>query len=340
MDTAIALGLSGVLLGGLLNGSFVVPMKRIRGWQWENTWLIYSLTGLLIFPLALALATIPQVTALITEAPPGILVKVLLFGFGWGIGSVLFGLGVTRLGLALGYGVILGVVATAGSLLPLVLLHPERVATRQGFIIFAGTALVVIGISFCALAGRSRDRGASRLPRNSNGTSFLSGLLICILAGFFAAMLNLAFTFGTPLQQQAVTAGARPTAAANVLWALALGAGFLPNAGYSLYLMRKNRSWQRYFQEPGEVTRWLGAGLMGIVFFASFIVYGIGADELGSLGGVIGWPVLMSMSLITANAWGWLMGEWKMANSSARRHLMIGVVVLVLAIVVISAGNG
>lgn len=340
MNTAIALGLSGVLLGGLLNGSFVVPMKRIRGWQWENTWLIYSLTGLLIFPLAFALATIPQVTTLITEAPPGILVKVLLFGFGWGIGSVLFGLGVTRLGLALGYGVILGVVATAGSLLPLVLLHPDRVLTRQGFMIFAGTGLVVIGIAFCALAGRSRESEAGSLLREASGTSFFSGLVICILAGVFAAMLNLAFTFGAPLQQQAVIAGASPMSGANVLWALALSAGFLPNAAYSLYLTRKNKSWPLYFHEKAGVACWLGAVIMGIVFFASFVVYGIGANEMGSLGGVVGWPILMSMSLITANIWGWLTGEWKTASRSTQAHLISGVAVLVLAIVVISGGNG
>ena len=36
-----------------------------------------------------------------------------------GIGNILFGLGVTQLGLALGYGIILGIIATVGSVLPL-----------------------------------------------------------------------------------------------------------------------------------------------------------------------------------------------------------------------------
>jgi len=40
------------------------------------------------------------------------------FGFGWGIGSVLFGLGLNRLGLAVGYGIIIGLIAPIGTFLP------------------------------------------------------------------------------------------------------------------------------------------------------------------------------------------------------------------------------
>ena len=41
-----------VLAGGVLNGSFVAPMKVIKTWRWENSWLLYSIVGLLIIPFA------------------------------------------------------------------------------------------------------------------------------------------------------------------------------------------------------------------------------------------------------------------------------------------------
>ncbi|MGH9351223.1 MAG: L-rhamnose/proton symporter RhaT [Terriglobia bacterium] len=339
MTGSIGWGLAGVLIAGILNGSFVVPMKWMRAWQWENTWLLYSVVGLLIVPLALAFATVPRLPALMALASSATLIKVLLFGFGWGIGSVLFGLGVTRLGLALGYGVILGLVATVGSLLPLVLLHPDHIWTQEGLMLFAGMLLVIIGIIFCALAGRNRERETSSPRREKKHSRFFGGLLICILAGIFSAMLNLAFTFGAAMQKEALSAGVRPGAAANGLWALTLTAGFLANGGYCVYLLQKNRSWHLYSRGAARATYWFGGSLMGIVCFASFIVYGLGATSLGPLGGVVGWPLLMAMSLITANAWGLLTGEWKGASRSSHAYLLAGVAVLICAIAVISLGN-
>ena len=46
----LAYGIAGVLIGGVLNGSFVAPMKKTQGWKWENTWLVYSVSGLLVIP--------------------------------------------------------------------------------------------------------------------------------------------------------------------------------------------------------------------------------------------------------------------------------------------------
>jgi hypothetical protein len=36
-----ALGILLAIAAGVLLGSFALPMKRIREWQWENTWLAY-----------------------------------------------------------------------------------------------------------------------------------------------------------------------------------------------------------------------------------------------------------------------------------------------------------
>ncbi len=127
MEVNIGWGVAGVLIAGLLNGSFVVPMKRMKGWHWESTWLVFSTVGLLIVPWLTAFLTVPHLGALVISSPAAELAKVLLFGLGWGIGNILFGLGVTQLGLALGYGIILGIIATVGSVLPLVILHPDRI---------------------------------------------------------------------------------------------------------------------------------------------------------------------------------------------------------------------
>jgi len=181
----IGWGVAGVLAGGLLNGSFVAPMKWMSKWRWENSWLVYSVAGLLVIPWLTAFATVPHLLSIFLQSSTSVLVKVLLFGLGWGIGSVLFGLGVNRLGLAVGYGIILGLIAPIGTFLPLLVLHPERLGTRQGHVLMAGTALVLAGIVFLALAGKCREKKCAILAPMVQ-TGFLAGFIICVFAGIFS----------------------------------------------------------------------------------------------------------------------------------------------------------
>lgn len=324
-------GIAGVLIGGILNGSFVAPMKKIRHWNWENSWLVYSISGLLIIPWIAAGMTVPGLSRVIGGASSEVLLRVLLFGFGWGIGSVLFGLGVARMGLAVGYGLILGLIAPIGTFLPLVVLHPEQLQTRRGAALIAGTLIVIAGIVLCAKAGKMREKDTS--PRQG----FAVGILICVLAGIFSPMLNFSFAFGGELQQRALEAGASRDAASNAIWPLCLSAGLLANAGYSLLLLARNGSWKLFRRDT--TASMFRAGLMGLLCFGSFIVYGAGANALGTLGPVLGWPLFMSMSLITSNSLGWLSGEWKDAPRKAVGYAIAGIAVLIAAIAVIAAGG-
>lgn len=335
----IGIGVVGVLVGGLLNGSWVLPIKRLTGWRWENSWLAFSILGLVVIPWIVAMATVPQLGAILAAASSPTLAKVLIFGFGWGIGNILFGLGVSRLGVAVGYGIILGLIAPIGTFLPLIVLHPERLWTRQGLALMIGTVLVVVGIFFCALAGRRREQEAKTLaPMVQSG--FFVGLVICIASGILSPMLNFAFVFGEELQQQTTAAGSSASMSSNVLWALTLTAGFVANAGYSVYLLGKNKTWGVFSAPASPMSYWGGATLMGILLFASFMAYGSGAIALGPLGGIVGWPLFMSMSLITSNAWGAITGEWKGASSRAYGLSLVGIAFLIVAIVVISRGGG
>ncbi len=90
MGEQIGLGIMLVLLGGGLNGSFAAPMKRMPGWRWENTWLIYVITGLIIIPWAIAATTIPHLSTVYQQSSWSVLAKIILYGFAWGIGATLF----------------------------------------------------------------------------------------------------------------------------------------------------------------------------------------------------------------------------------------------------------
>lgn len=333
----VAGGVAGVLVGGVLNGSFVAPMKRMRAWRWENSWFVYSVSGLLVIPWLIAFATVPHLTNVFRSSSGSAVWQVVLFGLGWGIGSVLFGLGVNRLGLAVGYGIILGLIAPIGTFLPLLVLHRERLWTRQGEALIVGTVVVIVGIMFLAIAGKRRERESATLaPMVQSG--FLAGLIICVLAGIFSPMLNFSFVFGQDLQNRALAAGAVSSMATNAIWSLTLTAGFVVNVGYSIWLLGKNHTWN-LFTKPGCSGHWMSGVLMGLICFGSFLVYGMGATALGPLGGIVGWPLFMSMSLITSNTLGALSGEWAGASRTSYRYSILGIALLIVAIVVISRGG-
>ena len=75
---------------------------------------------------------------------------------------------------------------------------------------------------------------------------------------------------------------------------------------------------------------------MGMLWYCGLVVYGMGADALGALGAIVGWPVFMSMDIIAGMIWGFLGGEWKGA-SPKRLRIVIGIVILFLAIGVIGS---
>jgi hypothetical protein len=39
-----------ILVAGFLQGTFMLPIKYAQRWEWENTWLGFSISGYLVFP--------------------------------------------------------------------------------------------------------------------------------------------------------------------------------------------------------------------------------------------------------------------------------------------------
>src|SRR5487761_267940 len=122
-------GLLLLVLAGGMNGSFTLPMKFTRRWSWENTWLVWTVFALIIFPPLLTLLTIPHLQEMYHAVGLGPVMKVAAFGAGWGVSQVLFGLAVDSIGIALTFSIVLGVSAAMGSLVPLFQLHADKVAT-------------------------------------------------------------------------------------------------------------------------------------------------------------------------------------------------------------------
>jgi len=199
MAVNLWLGLSLTLVAGLLSGNCMLPMKFAKRWAWENTWLIFSIVSLVILPWTLALSLVENVGAVYAALPPSEFFAPLAFGAGWGIAQILFGLSVARLGMALGYAIIVGLGALLGTLVPLFVKHREVIATGRGALILSGVAIMVLGIAISARAGKAREG----VDKHASGGSYGAALAVAVLCGVMAPMLNYSFAFGQGIAEEA-----------------------------------------------------------------------------------------------------------------------------------------
>jgi len=336
MNSALA-GVLLLVVAGIMNGSFTLPMKFTRQWAWENTWLVWTIWALVIFPPLMTFLTVPHLSSVYASVPAMVIVIVAACGAGWGISQVFFGLAVESVGIALAFSIILGIAAAVGGLFPLIRYHADKLFAPSGIDVLVGVALVIVGVGICAKAGRKREAALGQ-GVDSKKASMMRGLVFCIISGVGSALVNIGFTSGPQLLSAAEQSGAATQWAPNAIWLPLMMAGGIPNLIYCIYLVRKNRNGNN-FSRPGTTNYYILAGIMGVFWFASTLLYGIAAGKMGPLGTSVGWPVFMSMIVITASIWGVLTGEWR---GTGRRPLQImygGVAFLILAIIVLSRAS-
>jgi L-rhamnose-H+ transport protein len=329
-----------VLVGGIMEGSFALPMRFARHWAWENIWMAYSLIGLIVIPWIAASVSVPALVDAYKAVPLRTLGTTALFGLGWGIANVLFGLAVPIVGIALSIAIIVGMSAALGSLIPLVLSDPGRLLKPTGWMIIAGVVLTTLGVTLLGVAGRAREKAQADTGRSMNRSrrSMTFGLGLCILGGLLAPMLNFSFAFGSQIIKQAVAQGAKPANAVNAVWAIALAGGFLSNGGYCAILLIGNRTWSRFLDGRSR-SHWVLGAMMAVLWTGGVLLYGWGASSMGDLGSAIGWPVFQATTVVASSVIGAAAGEWKNTPYWIVRTNTMGLAALVLAIAVLSVGN-
>jgi L-rhamnose-H+ transport protein len=312
----------------------MLPSKWIKGWEWENYWLIFALTAYLVAPWILAALTIPHLLEVYRGVSLRSFIVLAFCGLGWGLGALTFGLGVDAIGLALGLPIILGVAATAGTLVPLLIDPPLSFSFDHAALTGLGLALMLVGVGVCSFAGRWKESSA----REDRGRSYRRGVLICIASGLLSACGNLGFAFGGEISNRARELGAADHLAPNALWSLLTIPLLLCNAGYAGWLLERKGT-AVHFHKEGFAWRALLGVVMGVMWIAGMSLYGAGARKLGALGPSLGWAILLSSMVLVSNALGLLTGEWAAAPAGARRRLAQGLSILLIAIAVLAWGN-
>ena len=99
-------GFALVLIAAITGGGPAVPLKKRRNFELENIYISCTLAMMLILPFVVAAFVLPNWTEAVHAADAGTVLKGAAYGFGWGLGAVMFGDGVTMAGMPVGFAAI------------------------------------------------------------------------------------------------------------------------------------------------------------------------------------------------------------------------------------------
>ena len=322
-------------LAGLSDGSFYVPMKYTKRWEWEHSWAVFSI-GFFTVSWILTLILIPDIFEIYSSIASREIIILLVFGALWAVGAILFGTALHMLGMAVGYPVGLGTVACFGALIPLATTESDNLFTYKGLLVIIGILIAVFGIVVSSRAYKIKEDLEASPEKRS--TPLAVGLIVAVLAGVFSSFINIGFSYGDNMIALAREYGVSETFSGTAVWSIFFTIGFVVNFLYCIFLMVKRGTLKDFFS-PDIVRNFPLGFSMGTLFICAVYLYSMGATCLGSWGEVPGWVLFMSVDIIIGNLWGLFTGEWDKAPDNARKLLKRGLIIILFAIAVVALSS-
>ncbi len=341
----IETGILLALIAGALNGMFALPMKLNKNWAWENNWFPFSFLSLMIFPLVIVTLSIPKPIELFSSLPIHNILMGLFFGIVIYGGSLLFGISLGFIGIALSFTLLVGSMSIVGVLLPLVIFNSGVLFSTGGIFILTGVSFFLISLFFSFKAGQLKEASLKNQDiGNAGGTpSMQKGMVLSITGGVLSGLLSLVMNMGwvKEIVEQAVHSGnANLSYAGNAVLFIILIGGLIPNISYCIFLLNKNETWSLY-KSNNLILYWTAILAMGLLYSASIGLWGISISEsmLGNLGPSVGWALFIGMMVISSNISGYLTGEWKSADNKTLKYMVASIGLIISALSLIGYGN-
>ncbi|MBN2579183.1 MAG: hypothetical protein JXB10_09350 [Pirellulales bacterium] len=334
-------------LNALFGATCYAPQKYIRRWSWETYWLTQGIWCWLIWPIVGAAFTIPQLGAVLAEAPKTPMLIAFLMGMVYGFGAAAFGIAIRSIGYALTYAIAIGLSSVFATIVP-----PLCRGELADFLskpgagwVLTGIVASVAGIALFGAAGRLKEIDLQTKSENHKTEEFslLKGVLLSIVAGILAGVYGCALDVVQPVKAVAEKFGAGQWQG-NVAYLFVNTGAFVTTFFYCLWLAKKNRSLGELTRLKAGPERWglwanyLLAFVTGTLWYAQFFFYSPANLRMGKYA-FTSWGIQMSLVVLLSNLLGVFLGEWKGCRSRTWYMLVVALVVLISSLVMITYGN-
>jgi L-rhamnose-H+ transport protein len=355
----IILGVIFHFIGGFASGSFYMPYKKVKGWNWESFWIVGGLFSWLIVPPVAAWLTIPGFADIIRQTSSSVIGTTFLMGVLWGVGGLMYGLGVRFLGMSLGNSVILGFCSAFGALIPSLYYSYAAIPGKEthtfgyllshtgGQLVLLGVLVCIAGIAICGRAGMMKEKEMSAEQQQATVAEFslVKGLIIATISGILSAFFNFGIESGKPMADVANAAWQTTHPGQgnflfqnNVIFIVILWGGLTTNFIWCMVLNARNKSFGDYTNKETPLAgNYLFSALAGTTWFLQFFFYGMGESKMGN--GASSWILHMSFIILVANMWGVILKEWKGVSARTRSTITIGILTIIASVVIVGYGN-
>ncbi len=330
----------GILLAitaGIMLGFWAMPEKYIKNYAFENAWGLCYVFMLWLIPGIVAFSMITNFGGVLSDVGTPVLLKMLIPGFLWGVGMMLWGKAINYIGMSLGFSIFIGTIIVVGSLLPWVLSGVPETGKAP---ILIGIAVILAGIVFNGRAGilRSASEGGS----SAAGSSMLTGIIIAVVGGILCTGFNVALEITANGQAAKNIIGEMVVKNGNDAWLASVASMFIVYVSggvfvvpYFLVMLSKKKLWGGFkVAEAGKNISM--TGLMAALNFAASIVFAYSSFVLGKEGGSVGYAIFNTLSVVTAVTAGVLTKEWAGASKASKTSLYIGIAAMVGGVMVIA----
>lgn len=335
MNTSILLGILLIAMGAFSSGSFAVPFGKIKGWQWETYWMVFSLGAYIIFPLAANLVLSPDFISIIQSTSSGTIITVFLLGAVYGVGNLSFGLALRYLGLSLGYALALGLMLAIGTLIPPMIDGRLQLMMQSsgGTLLIVGVIVACVGIALSAWAGILKDKSVSDAKKQESIGEFnlAKGAMAAVLVGITGSAMSLGFEQGLPISEMAAQKGVDPLFTMMPVLVVLFSGTFVTTIIWCVYLGYKNKSLKDYSTAESSQTltlNYMFGLLAGLLWFGQFIVYGMGKSKMGPFT-FTSWGILMALTIVFATVWGLMRKEWKGAPTKIYILMALSLLIII-----------
>ncbi len=332
-------GVIWALVAGVLLGLYALPEKFVKNYKYENTWALFFLMSLVVFPIIVAFSLISNFSAILGSIPADTLMIMIGASILWGVGVQMWSKAIDYIGMSLGFSIFIGAVILIGSTLPFIV-DGLPAANALAFIA-AGLFVILLGIFANGRAGILRKEAAEQKDHMEQleAGKVARGIIIALVGGLFATGFSLANAVGVAPITKAVVAEGNPEwmSAIAVMFVIYLS-GAIYVLPYFIYQLTKNKCWGNFTAVPFKSNFGL-ISIMALFNFAASATFAYAAFNLGDNGNTVGYAIYNTASVLMAVLGGLFAKEWATAPAKARTYLYTALAAMIVGVVLIAMGN-